>query len=86
MEAAGTTVQDVPPKHDRTQAMAHITSTRSCSVETQGGESPEARTPEQACEDGHEKDRFGLTGPNWTMKKNGDFSDVVYCVGVPDGI
>ncbi len=54
--------------------------------ETPGGESPEARTPEQACEDGHKKDRFGLTGPNWTMKKNGDFSDVVYCIGVPDGI
>ncbi len=27
-----------------------------------------------------------LSGPNWTMKENGDFAEVLYFVGVPDGI
>ena len=33
-----------------------------------------------------EKGPFQLTGPNWTMKKSGDFAEVLYFVGVPDGI
>jgi hypothetical protein len=49
-------------------------------------QSAEARGPEQAGEVGHEKDRLILTGPNWTMKKNGGFAEVLYFVGVPDGI
>jgi hypothetical protein len=37
-------------------------------------------------EDGHE-DRFSLlTRPNWTMKKIGDTAELLYFVGVPDGI
>jgi len=32
------------------------------------------------------KSRFQLTGPNWTLKKDGDFAEVLYFVGVPDGI
>lgn len=39
-----------------------------------------------ACENGHEKDCFGLTGPNWTMKQTVDSAKVLYFVGVPDGI
>jgi len=29
------------------------------------------------------KSRFQLTGPNWTLKKDGDFAEVLYFVGVP---
>lgn len=50
-----------------------------------GSQPSEARGPEQAGEDGHE-DRFSLTGPNWTKKKNGGFAEVICFVGVPDGI
>ena len=39
----------------------------------------------QAGEVGHEG-RFSLTGPNWTMKKTGDTAELLYFVGVPDGI
>jgi hypothetical protein len=28
----------------------------------------------------------GLSGSNWIMKKSGDFAEVLYFVGVPDGI
>jgi hypothetical protein len=31
-------------------------------------------------------DQAGLSGSNWIMKKNGDFAEVLYFVGVPDGI
>jgi integrase len=31
-------------------------------------------------------DQAGLSGSNWIMKKNGDFGEVIYFVGVPDGI
>ena len=51
-----------------------------------GSESTEARGAEQTGEDGLEKVWFQLTGPNWTMKKNGDRAEVLYFVGVPDGI
>jgi hypothetical protein len=27
-----------------------------------------------------------LNGSKWIMKKNGDFAEVIYFVGVPDGI
>src|SRR6185369_16959739 len=32
-------------------------------------QSAEERSPEQAGEDGHEKDRLIVTGPNWTIRK-----------------
>ncbi|HMC75029.1 MAG TPA: hypothetical protein VKG87_12060, partial [Terriglobales bacterium] len=51
-----------------------------------GGQSTEARSTEQTGEDGFEKGRFQITGPNWTMKKSGGFAEVLYFVGVPDGI
>jgi hypothetical protein len=31
-------------------------------------------------------DQTRLTGSNWIMKQNGDFAEVSYFVGVPDGI
>jgi len=51
-----------------------------------GGQSTEARRTEQTGEDGLEKGRFKITGPNSTMKKSGDVAEVLYFVGVPDGI
>ncbi len=50
-----------------------------------GCQPSETGGPEQAGENGHE-DRFSLTGPNWTMKKTGDAAELLYFVGVPDGI
>jgi hypothetical protein len=50
-----------------------------------GCQSSEAGGSKQAGEDGHE-DCFSLTGPNWTMKKTGDTAELLYFVGVPDGI
>jgi hypothetical protein len=50
-----------------------------------GGQPSETGGPEQAGENGHE-DRFSLTGPNWTMKESGDTAELLYFVGVPDGI
>ena len=34
----------------------------------------------------NEKGCCKVTGPNWTMKKNGGSAEVLYFVGVPDGI
>jgi Phage integrase family len=48
-----------------------------------GGQSTEARSTEQTGEDGLEKGRFKITGPNWTMKKSGGVAEVLYFVGVP---
>jgi hypothetical protein len=50
-----------------------------------GSQPSETAGPEQAGQDGHE-DRFSLTRPNWTMKKIGDTAELLYFVGVPDGI
>jgi hypothetical protein len=41
---------------------------------------------EQTSENGLKKARFKVTGPNWTMKKSGGVAEVLYFVGVPDGI
>src|SRR6185437_5466866 len=48
-----------------------------------GGQSTEARGTERTGENGPEKDRFKITGPNWTMKRTGDFAELLYFVGVP---
>ena len=41
----------------------------------------------QAGKDGPKKGSFsGLAGPNWTIRKNGGFTEAVYFVAVPDGI
>jgi hypothetical protein len=51
---------------------------RGCPVAEQFGQAGEA---------GHGfTDQTHLTGSNWIMKQNGDFAEVSYFVGVPDGI
>ena len=51
-----------------------------------------AQTAVDARKHGYERSRSCeiarnlLSGPNWTMKENGDFAEVLYFVGVPDGI
>jgi hypothetical protein len=44
------------------------------------------RLEAQTGEGGFEKGRFKITGPNWTMKKSGGVAEVLYFIGVPDGI
>src|SRR5581483_1570697 len=54
-----------------------------------GRQSAKTRSPKQADKDGHGKNGgkgVGLTGPNWTMTKNQDFLQVLWNLGVPDGI
>jgi hypothetical protein len=57
-----------------------------------GGQLTKTRGSEQARKHGYERSRSCeiarnlLSGPNWTMKENGDFVEVIYFVGVPDGI
>ena len=55
-----------------------------------GSRSTEARGAEQSGKAGAEGrgfgDQTGLSGSNWIMKKNGGFVEVIYFVGVPDGI
>jgi hypothetical protein len=55
-----------------------------------GSRSAEARGAKQfgeTCKEGRGfGDQAGLSGSNWIMKKNGDFVEVIYFVGVPDGI
>ena len=55
-----------------------------------GGRSTEARGTEQFGQTGEEgrgiADQVSLSGTNWIMNKSGDFVEVVYFVGVPDGI
>lgn len=55
-----------------------------------GSRSTEARGTEQFGQTSEEGRGFGdqtrLTGSNWIMKQNGDFAEVSYFVGVPDGI
>ncbi len=57
-----------------------------------GRQLTKARGSEQARKHGYERSRSCeiarnlLSGPNWTMKENGDFAEVLYFVGVPDGI
>ncbi len=55
-----------------------------------GSRSAEARGTEQFGQIGKAGRRFGnqarLSGSNWIMKKNGDCAELVYFVGVPDGI
>lgn len=54
------------------------------------GQSAEARSTGQLGPVGEEKRGIGLrvplSGSNWIMKKNGDFAELLYFVGVPDGI
>lgn len=46
--------------------------------------------PRAIWSDWSERTGFGrqirLNGSKWIMKKNGDFAEVIYFVGVPDGI
>jgi hypothetical protein len=75
---------------ERTQKFAGITSLRQPESDHRclhaGGQSTEARGSEEAGEDGDEKDCLNLTGSNWIMKKNREFAEALYFVGVPDGI
>jgi len=55
-----------------------------------GGQPAEARSTGQLGPAGEERRGFGscvpLSGSNWIMKKNGGFAELLYFVGVPDGI
>ena len=56
-----------------------------------GGKPAKARGPEQASENGHGRRGAGtydvqLSGPNWIMTKTRDFVQVLWNLGVPDGI
>src|SRR5689334_14415816 len=55
-----------------------------------GGRAAEARGAKQFGQASEKRLRFGnqvqLSGSSWIMKKNGGFAEVLYFVGVPDGI